>query len=125
MMDNARNTILVVDDEEGILEISEEYFMRKGYHVLTAANGVEAIEVIRNNKIGCCFTDINMPEMDGTKCAQLIIEHDPDARIVLVSGYDEKGADGLSDEEKGLIKNYLTKPVDMSKLSRILAQLFE
>ena len=41
MAENGINTILVVDDEEGILEITEEYFERKGYEVYTATNGLE------------------------------------------------------------------------------------
>ena len=117
--------VLVVDDETEVLKPMEDMLEGIGYTAASAESGKDAIAKYKTWQPDVVLMDRNMPEMDGTKCAQLIIEHDPDARIVLVSGYDEKGADGLSDEEKGLIKNYLTKPVDMSKLSRILAQLFE
>ncbi|OQY13470.1 MAG: hypothetical protein B6I31_01085 [Desulfobacteraceae bacterium 4572_19] len=63
-MSEKKETILFVDDEQSILEISEDYFLRKGYKVLTAENGVEAVEILKNNKIDCCFTDLNMPSMD-------------------------------------------------------------
>ena len=114
MMDNARNTILVVDDEEGILEISEEYFMRKGYHVLTAGNGVEAIEVIRNNKIGCCFTDINMPEMDGLELAERLREMDNTLPVVVMTGFPS--LENTIRTLKNGVVDYLIKPVNLEQM---------
>ncbi|MCF6247682.1 MAG: response regulator, partial [Desulfobacula sp.] len=64
IVENDPIKILVVDDEEGILDVTEGYFQRKGYEVYTAANGVEALAILKRVKIGCVFTDINMPIMD-------------------------------------------------------------
>jgi YesN/AraC family two-component response regulator len=69
--------------------------------------------------------DRNMPHMDGNTCAAKIIEKDPDARIILVSGYDEKGPNGIDPTTKELIKGYLTKPVDAGELMRILTRLLD
>lgn len=117
--------VLVVDDETEVLKPMEDMLEGLGYSAASAESGKEAIAKYKTWQPEVVLMDRNMPEMDGTTCAKLIIEHDPNAKIVLVSGYDEKGVDGLNEQDKLLIKNYLTKPIDMPKLSRILAQLFE
>ena len=60
MMENDPVKILVVDDEEGILDVTEGYFQRKGYEVYTAANGIEALAILKRIKISCVFTDTNI-----------------------------------------------------------------
>lgn len=117
--------VLVVDDETEVLQPMEDMLEGLGYTAASADSGKAALAKYKTWHPDAVLMDRNMPEMDGTTCAQLIIEHDPDAKIVLVSGYDEKGVDGLSEQEKLLIKNYLTKPIDMTKLSQVLAHLFE
>jgi DNA-binding NtrC family response regulator len=117
--------VLIVDDETEVLKPMEDMLEGLGYNAASAGSGKEAIAKYKTWQPDVVLMDRNMPEMDGTKCAKLIIEDDPDAKIVLISGYDEKGADGLSEQDTLLIKNYLTKPIDLTKLSRILAQLFE
>jgi YesN/AraC family two-component response regulator len=61
--------------------------------------------------------------MDGMSFAEKIMQHDPDAKIVIISGYDENGPLGIDEEERKLIKGYLTKPVDMTQLSSLMAEL--
>jgi CheY-like chemotaxis protein len=60
-------TILVVDDEPYYREIASEWLKREGCRVLTAADGAEALEHIRNNKVHAILTDIRMPRLDGTE----------------------------------------------------------
>ena len=69
-MTQDKKTILFVDDEESILEVASEYFLQKNYDVITAMNGHEALEVLDNRDVDCCFTDINMPDMDGIEAAR-------------------------------------------------------
>ena len=66
-----------------------------------------------------------MPEMDGIACADEIIKYDPDAIIVVLSGYEDFGPNSISDEKKGLIKGYLTKPIDIVELSVLLTRLLK
>jgi DNA-binding NtrC family response regulator len=79
--------ILVVDDEEGILDVTEGYFQGKGYEVYTASNGVEALEILTRIKIGCVFTDINMPRMDGLELAEKIRKLESTLPVVVMTGF--------------------------------------
>ena len=72
MSDNQQLTILFVDDEQSILDVAQTFFKMRGYQVLTAGNGKEAVEVLSDHRMDCCFTDINMPEMDGLALAEYI-----------------------------------------------------
>jgi CheY-like chemotaxis protein len=67
-----KETILIVDDEESILNVVTEFFKRQGYEVLTAINGAEAMKIIENENVDCCFTDINMPVMNGLELTENI-----------------------------------------------------
>ncbi|WP_080806229.1 HD domain-containing phosphohydrolase [Desulfamplus magnetovallimortis] len=114
MTENGRNTILVVDDEEGILEITEEYFERKGYQVYTATNGLEAIEIINSVKIACCFTDINMPEMDGLELAEHIRKVDNTLPVVVMTGFPS--LENTIRTLKNGVVDYLVKPVNLEQM---------
>jgi DNA-binding NarL/FixJ family response regulator len=61
--------------------------------------------------------DRNMPEMNGSRCAKELIKMDPDAKIIMVSGYDGSGPDGIDKDIRRLIKGYLTKPFNLEALS--------
>ncbi|MBF0204286.1 MAG: response regulator [Desulfamplus sp.] len=114
MTDNSRNTILVVDDEEGILDITEEYFERKGYQVYTAKNGIEAIKIIKSVKIACCFTDINMPEMDGLELAEYIRNVDNTLPVIIMTGYPS--LENTIRTLKNGVVDYLVKPVNLEQM---------
>jgi len=81
--------ILFVDDEESILAIAREFFRQKGYQVVTAKNGLEAIDMLKENTIDCCITDINMPEMDGLEVCRTI-RKDPNlssVKVMIITGH--------------------------------------
>jgi putative nucleotidyltransferase with HDIG domain len=121
MAENSRNTILVVDDEEGILEISEEYFERKGYKVYTARNGLEAIEVLGRVKVGCCITDINMPEMDGLDLAEHIRQMDNTLPVVVMTGFPS--LENTIRTLKNGVVDFLVKPVNLEQMELSLRRI--
>ncbi|MBF0302536.1 MAG: response regulator [Desulfamplus sp.] len=121
MTNNSRNTILVVDDEEGILEIAQEYFERRGYDVYTASNGVEAIKIIESVKIGCCFTDINMPEMDGLELAEHIRIIDNTLPVIVMTGYPS--LENTIRTLKNGVVDYLVKPVNLEQMELSLRRI--
>jgi len=115
--------VLIVDDEIEFLEPVEGALKAFGYKVAAVTSCKGAIRKYKSWRPDVVLLDRNMPEIDGITCAQKILEYDPGARIVLVSGYDESGPTGIDPETQTLIKEYLTKPIDMFELSRVLGRL--
>ena len=111
---DSRETILFVDDEESILDIARTYFKSQGYQVLTASNGREAVDVLWNNRIDCCFTDINMPEMDGLELAEYVRKHDNTVPVVVMTGYPS--LDNTIQTLKNGVVDFLIKPINLRQM---------
>ncbi len=116
--------LLFVDDEVEILEPLKELLEELDYRVACVSSGKEAIDKYKSWKPDVVLLDRNMPEMDGINCAKRIIEHDGAARIVLVSGYDEFGPQGIDTETRALLKGYIVKPVRLKALFKVFSRLF-
>jgi putative nucleotidyltransferase with HDIG domain len=114
IIDASKETLLFVDDEESILEVASEYFMAKGYHILTAENGRIAVDIIKKEKIDCCFTDINMPEMDGLELAEYIRTVDNTIPVIIMTGYPS--LDNTIRTLKNGVVDFLIKPVNLNQL---------
>ena len=84
-------TILLVEDEEGLRQLNARGLASRGYTVLEAANGVEAIEVLERHdgKVDLVVSDVVMPEMDGPTLLRELRGRDPTLKIIFVSGYAE------------------------------------
>jgi CheY-like chemotaxis protein len=85
-------TILLVDDEEPIRELGSLILESMGFKVLTAADGVEALEVFRKqkNEIICVLLDLTMPRMDGDETLQQLRLIDAKIPVLISSGYNEQ-----------------------------------
>ncbi len=113
--------ILVVDDEEGILDVTEGYFQRKGYEVYTAGNGVEALKILHQVKIHCIFTDINMPVMDGLELAEKVRAIENTLPVVVMTGYPS--LDNSIQTLKNGVVDYLIKPVNLEQMELTLTRI--
>jgi two-component system, cell cycle sensor histidine kinase and response regulator CckA len=84
-------TILLVEDEEGLRALNARGLASRGYTVLEAGNGVEAIEVLEKSgkPVDLVVSDVVMPEMDGPTLMRELRHRDPDLKIIFVSGYAE------------------------------------
>lgn len=120
-MDTDAIKILVVDDEEGILDVTEGYFQRKGYEVYTAGNGAEALEIINRVKISCIFTDINMPVMDGLELAEKIRQIESTLPVVVMTGYPSL-ENSIQTLKNGVV-DYLIKPVNLEQMELTLKRI--
>jgi two-component system chemotaxis response regulator CheY len=69
--------------------------------------------------------DRNMPEMDGITCIREIMKADPEAKILIVSGYEDSGSEEIAEDVKKLIKGYITKPCGREELGRTLSQVLQ
>jgi two-component system cell cycle sensor histidine kinase/response regulator CckA len=84
-------TILLVEDEEGLRALNARGLTSRGYTVLEAGNGVEAIDVLEkvDGRVDLVVSDVVMPEMDGPTLLRELRSRDPDLKIIFVSGYAE------------------------------------
>ena len=109
-------TILLVEDEEGLRGLNARGLTSRGYTVLEAGNGVEAIEMIesRGGDVDLVVSDVVMPEMDGPTLAKELRTRNPGLKIIFVSGYAEDAFEkNLPDEVKF---NFLAKPFTLKQL---------
>ncbi len=109
-----KETILFVDDEESILSVSSEYFQRKGYQTRTASTGAEALKILANETIDCCFTDINMPKMNGLELAERIRNHDNTMPVIVMTGYPS--LENTIQTIKNGVVDFLIKPVNLKQM---------
>ena len=116
-----KQTLLIVDDEESILEVAQEFFEIKGYDVFIAQNGIEALNVLENQKIDCLFTDINMPEMDGLELAENIRQKDNSIPVIIMTGYPSF-ENTLRTMKNGVV-DFLIKPVDLGQMEVCLKRV--
>ena len=86
-----QGTILLVEDEEGLRALNARGLASRGYTVLEAGNGVEAIDVLEktNGRVDLVVSDVVMPEMDGPTLLKELRSRDPGLKIIFVSGYAE------------------------------------
>jgi len=116
--------ILIVDDEREMCQALAELLTEIGYCPEFVNSGSEAIIKYRSWHPDAVLLDRNMPEMDGISCGEKIMQLDPNANILIISGYDEYGPVALDEERQKFIRGYLTKPIDMHELSSALNKLF-
>ncbi len=86
--------VLVVEDEDELRRLAVREFEERGYIVLAAANGVEAMDVARSleRPVDLLVTDVVMPEMNGVELAALLVERWPWLAVLFVSGHLDEGA---------------------------------
>lgn len=105
-------TVLLVDDVRLLLELEKNFLKYSAVRILTAANGEEAIAVVRAERPDLIYMDLNMPVMDG-KCCCATLKADPELREIPVVMVTTAGSqiDELKCREAGC-DDYLTKPID-------------
>lgn len=115
--------ILIADDNKGNLQTTEDYLVNKGYRVILATDGEEAINLMRLNQPDIILMDIQMPKMDGLQAIQ-IIRSDPNFNnipIIVISALTLK-----TDVEKCLqagANEYFIKPMRLKKLLESIEKL--
>ena len=112
-----KETILLVDDEEAILEVNGEALKMLGYKVLTARGGTEAMKVYasRQSEIDLVILDLVMPDQDGRETFERLRALHPQVCVILASGYSANGIVG--DIMSRGCKAFIQKPFDIQKLS--------
>ena len=111
-------TILLVDDEEVITDVSREILETLGYTVMVAGSGREAIEIYKQHhgKIDLVIMDMIMPQMSGGEAFDVLKDINPDIKVILSSGYSLKGQ-AAKIIERGC-RAFLQKPFSIKDLSK-------
>jgi two-component system cell cycle sensor histidine kinase/response regulator CckA len=111
-----QGTILLVEDEEGLRGLNARGLRSRGYTVLEAANGVEAIEVLagRDTPVDLVVSDVVMPEMDGPTMLKEMRATNAALKVVFVSGYAEDAFEKSLPEGEQF--NFLPKPFTLAQL---------
>jgi len=118
-------TILLVDDETTILDIGVNILEQFGYSTLTARSGEEAVELYRTRgkEIGLVILDLGMPGMGGEQCLQEILKINPEAKVVIASGY------AASQTVKYLMEagasGYVSKPYRLENMLKKIRELID
>jgi len=113
-------TVLIVDDQLDLLDITAELFRTMGYEAYTATNGAEALEVLeRAPQIDILFTDVIMPNsISGIELAQITRQRHPTTKIILASGHPFPAL--TSNQQLSKEFAFLNKPYQLADLARIL-----
>jgi two-component system cell cycle sensor histidine kinase/response regulator CckA len=109
-------TILLVEDEEGLRALNARGLASRGYKVIQAGNGIEAIDALQreHGRVDLVVSDVVMPEMDGPALLKELRKTNPDLRIIFVSGYAEDAFEkSLPDSSQ---YNFLPKPFTLKQL---------
>jgi CheY-like chemotaxis protein len=114
--------VLVVDDEADLLQVLSDRLAAAGYRVLTAHDGIEALDRARDARPGCIILDLKMPRLGGFEALPEIRQAAPQARVIVLTGSPNRrlreacrarGAD-----------EFMLKPFDPGELLRLTARAF-
>jgi two-component system response regulator AtoC len=113
-----KTRILIVDDDVDALELMEELFESKGYDPLTASNGIEALNLVRDEDPDMVITDIRMPDMDGMQLLEELSKRHPQIPVIMVTAHGT--IEAAVEAIKMGAKDYILKPL---RLDEILAKV--
>jgi CheY-like chemotaxis protein len=105
-------TIMLVDDTQMFLEIQKEYLQETQVNVLTARDGLEALEVIRTKRPDLVFMDVQMPKMDGMTCCRTVKSEMDYAMIPIVLITSAKTEEDIERCYSNRCDSFISKPYD-------------
>jgi PAS domain S-box-containing protein len=122
---SGNETVLLVEDEAMILRVAKTALERRGYRVLCASNGIEALELARATAthIDMLITDVVMPALGGSELAARLTALRPEVKVLFTSGYaaNQLGPRGILRE--GV--NFIQKPYTYAQLARRVRELLD
>jgi two-component system, cell cycle sensor histidine kinase and response regulator CckA len=121
-VDHGPATILLVEDDQAVRRIASEVLRKRGYEVVQAANGEEALALAETTPdIDLLVTDVIMPKLGGRALAEKLARSFPDLKVLFISGYTENAAIQLGTMTAG--SNHLAKPFSPDRLARRVSEI--
>ena len=122
-MTGQRPLLLVVDDEQGILDVVGRFARRAGFDVVACSGGQEAIAQMQVRRADLVMVDLRMPDVGGLDVLRAIRETDPHCQAVLMTGF--ASVDTAVEAIKLGATDYLSKPLDFARLEQLLTGVRE
>ncbi len=123
MKDNKNIKILVIDDEQGIRDFLTYELASEGYVIVTANNGEEGVEKIKNEKFNLVISDIKMPKMDGMQALEMIKKIDPGIEVIMATGFGTVET-AVASMKKGAY-DFIQKPFNLEEIKSLIEKALE
>ncbi|MBN2411275.1 sigma-54-dependent Fis family transcriptional regulator [candidate division KSB1 bacterium] len=115
--------ILVADDELSQRDALAGFLTKKGFSVITAQSGKEAVAVLKNKSVDLILTDLRMPEMDGMELLTAAKDINPNIEVIVMTAYGS--IEGATGAMKQGAADFITKPVDIEQLEMTVNKVLE
>ena len=113
--------LLVVDDEKDVCDFGKNFLEERGYDVLTASSGDEALVIAKKEKPALVLLDIKMQGMDGLAALKHLKELDKNQKVVMVTALEDRNK---MDEASRLgASEYITKPLALDHLEAMVEKM--
>lgn len=122
----ARSFVMIVEDDAAFRWLLSEALSKEGFEVLTAANGIEALQLYREHigEVWLVAADVMMPEMDGLTAAREMRKIDDNVSFIFMSGYDSERIDRIGIKVEDIPRSdFLRKPFGLKDMTNRIRTL--
>ena len=120
-MSNGR--IMLVEDDEGLRRVTQAQLERSGYDMLVAADGSQALEILRREPTNLVITDLHLPDISGIELLKTVRTDYPETAVVIITAYGT--IETAVDAVKSGAYDYITKPVHPDELRAVVSRVLE
>jgi two-component system, NtrC family, response regulator AtoC len=114
------NKVLIVDDELNMRLVLAAMLKKEGYSIASAADGREALQILKSSKIDVVVTDLKMPNLDGMGLLNSITEQYPEVPVIMITAHGSV-ATAVEALKKGAL-DYITKPFEQDELKGVISK---
>jgi DNA-binding response OmpR family regulator len=117
-----KKTLFIIEDDNHVLSMMQNYFEYLGYQIITASNGMDGLKMAESEQYDLVITDIVMPYVSGVGIITIIKDNDPDLPVIAITAYG-KNPERLAAEKQADV--VLRKPFEMEVLKDHVIKLLE
>jgi DNA-binding NtrC family response regulator len=120
-----QETILIVDDEDALIQITQTMLHSTSYNTIAAYSGESALEIYKKKRdeIDLILLDLGMPGMGGKHCMKKLLHIDPDVKIIVTSGYSDESI--INKMINDGAKHFVIKPYTFNELSKAIRSVLD
>jgi CheY-like chemotaxis protein len=122
---NSNHTVMVVEDFRDARAMLKDALETKGYRVVEAADGWEAVGLATRNRPDLILMNMHLPVLDGVEAACLLREHGEFSDVPMIAITAHDSADSRADAADCGFDGYVTKPIDLDRLEPLIERLLK